>query len=194
MSKREFMMLAKEHTGREDISGYFMSEKYDGQRCFSDGGISRGLDARDVPYANVAKDARFVERPIATGLWSRYGKVIHAPDWWLDRLPKVITLDMELWMGRGTFQKLRSIVGSLDKGDGWRGVTGYAIDSPSWSAVLMDGEMTGTNWKGYLDRSMMTWVEDRTKLLTSQDHRYCHPGFGQPVECAIAPCPPRERW
>lgn len=188
MNKREFMMLAKDYSEKEDISGWFVSEKLDGMRVFWDGGTSRGLDAREVPYANTAKDARFVERPIATGLWSRYGKVVHAPDWWLDGLPVGPTLDMELWMGRGTFQKMRSVCGSLDKGEGWRGVTGWVIDSPSWASVLADGEMTGTNWKGYLDRSMIGWVEGRTKIISERGVLSgcvlsTHAGFGQPAEC-----------
>lgn len=188
MSKREFLMLASDYATKHDISGWWMSEKLDGQRAFWDGEISRGLDAREVPYANVAKDGRFIERPVATGLWSRYGKVIHAPDWWLDTLPQGITLDMELWCGRGTHQAMRSIVGSLDKGKGWEIVKGWVIDSPSWYQVLTDGELTGTNWKGYLDRSMLGWVDGRTRQLGKKGVLSgclftTHGGFGQPDEC-----------
>lgn len=190
MNKREFLMLAKDYEPGQDVSGWFMSEKLDGQRAFWDGGISHGLDARDVPYANTAKDGRFVDRPIATGLWSRYGKVIHAPDWWLADLPTGINLDLELWMGRGTFQTLRSIVGSLDKGEGWRKVKGYAIDAPGWPVVLKNGELTGTNWKGFLDHSMLTWVEAAASTAFAR-HGSNLPygivapftGFGQPEEC-----------
>lgn len=182
MSKREFLLLAKEYGPRINISGWWMSVKLDGQRAYWDGGISRGLDAREVPYANTAKDDRLVTRPIATGLWSRYGKVIHAPDWWLDGLPKMVTLDMELWMGNQTFQKLRSIAGTHMGSEEWRGIVGHAIDSPSWSAVLQDGEIKNANWNAYLDRSMLAWVEKRTRDYMKLDHAYFHPGFGQPDE------------
>lgn len=153
-----------------------------------DGGISRGLDAREVPYANTAKDARFVDRPVATGLWSRYGKVIHAPAWWLDALPTGVNLDVELWCGRGTFQEMRSVVGRLTPDDaGWRRVKAVALDAPGWHAVLADGELTGTNWKTILHRGMMDWVvansHNHPKEGDAQVAFKPFMGFGQPDEC-----------
>lgn len=121
-----------------------------------------------------------MDRPIATGLWSRYGKVIHAPDWWLDGLPVGPTLDLELWAGRGSFQEMRSTVGSLGKGEGWKKVKGHALDSPGWHAVLADGELTGPNWKGILHRGMLQWVGMRVEKLGLPE---IHMGFGQPTEC-----------
>lgn len=189
MNKREFLMLAQDY-GKvsTDVSGWWMSEKLDGQRAFWDGGISRGLDAREVPWANVAKDARLLERPVATGLWSRYGKVIHAPDWWLDGLPVGINLDMELWGGRGSFQEMRSTVGSHTPGPGWKTIRGYALDAPGWHAVLSDGEINNANWKTILHRGMLEWVERRSQLgvRTQEGLTLTFPmfmGFGQPNEC-----------
>lgn len=190
MSKREFMMLAQEYLPKHDISGWWMSTKLDGQRAFWDGAVSRGLDAREVPYANVAKDARLKERPISTGLFSRYGKVIYAPDWWLNGLPVGPTLDMELWMGNGTFQALRSTVGSHTPGPGWKDVKGIALDSPGWHAILASGEINNANWQTFLDPSMLEWVKDRSVDLITR----CPPnlstglilpwtGLGQPDEC-----------
>lgn len=46
---------------------------------------------------------------VATGLWSRYWNVIHAPSEWLNKLPS-INLDGELYLGRGKFQETMSIV------------------------------------------------------------------------------------
>jgi len=101
MINREFVMLAQVYNpSKHKIGGWFVSTKYDGQRCIWDGGASRGIPKIEVPWANNKKDERYLERPIATGLWSRYGNVIHAPDWFLDGLPTGMLLDGELWSGR----------------------------------------------------------------------------------------------
>lgn len=141
-TKREFLMLA--HTfkpSKYHIPGWFMSEKCDGQRFMWDGGITRNMYANDVPWANVEKDARFVQRPIATGLWSRYGNIIHAPNWWLDELPP-IPLDGELYMGRQKWQTLSSIVKKIEPNPVlWQSVKAAIFDSPSYNAVFSDGEI-----------------------------------------------------
>jgi DNA ligase-1 len=97
------------------LAGWYLSEKLDGQRALWDGGISRGILKSKVPYANTEKDERYLETQIATGLWSRYGNVIHAPDKWLDDLP-LYPLDGELY-GRIRMprQDLRSITSNQNK-------------------------------------------------------------------------------
>ena len=106
--KQEYLMLA--HTYKDQrIAGYFASEKLDGCRAFWDGGCSRGRPATEVGYANTIKDHRLKEPPVATGLWSRSGKVINAPDDWLDQLPDC-PLDGELYLGPGRFQELRKML------------------------------------------------------------------------------------
>ena len=182
MNKREFLMLAHEYDPKKhDVSRWWLSEKLDGQRAFWDGGLSRGLPASDVPYANTAKDGRYIEPPRATGLWSRYGKVIHAPAEWLDALPQGMNLDMELWMGRGTFQLLRTVTSTLTPSvESWRQVTGCVIDAPGWLAVLADGQLTGANWQGWLHRGMLEWVEARSQALFG---RGAFTGLGLPDEC-----------
>ncbi|MFW9873055.1 MAG: hypothetical protein ACFFG0_08150 [Candidatus Thorarchaeota archaeon] len=127
--KPEYLMLAKTYKD-QNIGGWFCSEKLDGTRAFWDGGISKGIPAKDVPYANTIKDSRLKEQPIATGLWSRSGKVIHAPDWWCEYLPPFF-VDGELWMGYGRFQSLRSEVASQD-GD-WDQVQYFAFGCPNSS-------------------------------------------------------------
>ncbi|MGO9107157.1 MAG: hypothetical protein ACLQDH_13660, partial [Dissulfurispiraceae bacterium] len=105
MAKREFLQLADHYDPfKSNVAGWYISEKLDGTRCFWDGGLSRGLPPESVPWASVT-DPKTGERkakikPIATGLWSRYGNPIMAPDWWLNRLP-ACPLDGELWAGRG---------------------------------------------------------------------------------------------
>jgi hypothetical protein len=160
VGKREFLMLAEEWDGESDVSGWWWSEKLDGQRAFWDGGVSRGLLATEVPWANTGKDARLLRPPVATGLWSRYGKVIHCPEWWTKDLPRM-PLDLELWMGRGQFQVLRSVVGTHVGSEGWRAVKGWALDCPSWLQVFERGEINNTNWPHFnVEPSViLPWVE-----------------------------------
>ena len=141
--KREWLMLAQVY--ERFVSGVLISEKLDGVRAFWDGGVSRGKSF--VPYSN---DSR-----VATGLWSRYGNVLSAPDWWLDKLPP-FPLDGELWMGRGRFQDTVSTVRKHIPGD-WSGVTYQVFDSPPMQAVLEEGQINNVNDKRYITSSMYDW-------------------------------------
>ena len=108
MPKREFCQLAHDYvSGKYTVAGQFYSEKLDGQRAIWDGGVSRGIPKAQVPYANNDRDGRYVNPPIATGLWTRYGNVVHAPDWILDQLP-ALPLDLELYAGRKRFQFMQT--------------------------------------------------------------------------------------
>jgi DNA ligase-1 len=125
---------------KHGVAGWYASEKLDGMRALWDGGVTRGMLARDVPFANTEKDGRLVRPPVATGLWSRLGKVIHAPDSFLDRLPQV-PLDGELYMGRGKFQHLMSTVRSIEPGVGWSYVQYAVFDSPAHDQFLDDAAL-----------------------------------------------------
>lgn len=147
MAKAEFLQLAHVYDSKKHFAaGKFLSEKLDGQRCFWDGGVSRGIPAAEVPWANTERDARLKRPSIATGLWSRYGNVIHAPDAWLEHLP-AIPLDGELYLGRGRFQELRSIVGDHVAGPAWIGVKFMVFDSPPAGIVFGDRDINITNFK-----------------------------------------------
>lgn len=147
MAKREFLMLAHPYDPKKHgIAGWYMSEKLDGMRAFWDGGVSRDMLKADVPWANCAKDARYKEEQYATGLWSRYGNVIHAPEWWLDELPAT-PLDGELYMGLGFRQDLMSLVKKLDCSGDWTDVKLHCFDIPYPGAIFADGEIKGTNFK-----------------------------------------------
>ena len=67
-----------------------------------------------APYASILDpktgNRKAKLKKASSGLWSRYGNPIVAPDWWLDQLPNC-PLDGELWAGRGKFQLCRSICG-----------------------------------------------------------------------------------
>lgn len=94
MAVKTFTMLGKMYED-QDINGWYASEKLDG--C-------RGLWMPNFPqeYGNDPD----IE---PTGLWSRDGKVIHAPKWWLSHLPP-IPLDGELFIQRQAFQQTMSVV------------------------------------------------------------------------------------
>ena len=79
-----------------------MSEKYDGLRGYWDG----------------------------RQLWSRKGKVIHAPDYFLVELPRDIALDGELWIGRGQFEETASTVLAETPDDRWKSVHFMVFDAP----------------------------------------------------------------
>lgn len=153
MAKREFLQLAHNFNGniarRTDIGGWYASEKLDGIRCFWDGGVSRGIPKSKIPWANTAKDARYRVQPIATGLWTRYGNVIHAPDSWLNTLP-LIPLDGELFVGRGegTRQTLTRIVKTLEPIAGlWLNVAYHVFDVVPLGVIFADGVIDNPNFR-----------------------------------------------
>lgn len=129
--KPEFLMLAKVYKN-QDIRGWMCSEKLDGTRAFWDGGITSGVPASEVPFANTTKDGRLKTPPISTGLWSRTGKVVHAPKWWTNQLPEFF-VDGEMWMGYGRFQELRSQVASQE--GNWEDIKFKAFGCPNDSVI-----------------------------------------------------------
>lgn len=169
MAKREFLLLAHEFDLRShQVAGRYLSEKLDGMRAFWDGGISRGLPTASVPFANTEKDARLLTEQVATGLWSRYGKAIQAPDWWLDNLPP-FPLDGELYGGRGNFQSLMSTVKQLTPDERWANVRYHVFDSPPMNVVFGGGKINNINFKKTFF-GVDSWAESR---LQSNPMRYC---------------------
>lgn len=148
---REYLMLAHVYDQvKNRIAGWYVSKKLDGQRCLWDGGVSTGLPKRQIPWANNNKDSRYKEPPIATGLWSRYGNVIHAPEWFINSLPKGVMLDGELYMGYGMFEKTRSIVSTLEPGPGWKDITYNIFDMPSPAPFFQHGKINNNQCKMYM--------------------------------------------
>lgn len=153
MQKREFLMLAHTYNpAKHDVTGWYASEKLDGIRAFWDGGVSRGMSCKDVPYANTVKDKCDV---IATGLWTRKAKPIMAPAWFLDALPRWL-LDGELWLGRGMFQQTSSIVRTQTPGPEWKDIKYKVFDSPAPSEVFQGGTI-------YLDKDNSFSFQDATQ-------------------------------
>lgn len=158
---REFLMLAHVYESvKHKISSWMLSTKMDGMRAFWDAGISRGMLVSDVPWANTAKDARYISQPRSTGLWSRYGKSIQAPDYWIDTLPR-IPLDGELWMGNGKFQQVMATVKDLVPGPEWTDIKYKVFDAPSYLQIFSNGEI---KLKKRFEKKLfgiMEWIQKR---------------------------------
>ena len=119
-----------------------------------------------VPWASVT-DPKTGKRkakikPIATGLWSRYGNPILAPDAFLNLLP-CCPLDGELWAGRGNFQLCRSICGGDTADPRFMDKIDYAVYScPAWGSVFATGEITNANMVCSIDHdAVQAWARDR---------------------------------
>ncbi|KAF9459157.1 hypothetical protein BDZ94DRAFT_1268934 [Collybia nuda] len=85
-----------------DPTGWWISEKLDGVRTYYDG----------------------------KQMISRLGNPFTPPDWFLKKLPEDITLDGELFGGRGEFQTTVSIVKTINSPH-WKGITFQIFDIPS---------------------------------------------------------------
>ena len=102
------ILLAHSWTTDVDLTGWWMSEKLDGVRAYWDG----------------------------TQFISRQGNVYHAPDWFIEDLPKDVHLDGELWLSRKGFQRAVSIVRRQDKSDHWKEITYLVFDAPAVDDVF----------------------------------------------------------
>lgn len=96
------ILLAETYRNQADVTQYLASEKLDGVRAIWDGQILR----------------------------FRSGKEIHAPRWFINGLP-LRALDGELWMGRGSFDRLSGIVRRQVPDDAeWRQVRYMIFELP----------------------------------------------------------------
>ncbi len=167
--KRQFVQLAHKYEPKKHfIANWFMSVKLDGIRAIWDGGISRKLLCDEVPWANVEKAHRLRERPISTGLWTRLGHPIYAPDWFLDGLPPYL-LDGELWCPTGSWQTLSSVVKKFNPDDEeWKRVEYRVLDSPWPEQIFADGVINITNFKKTL-AGISEWIKNKKlKVFTGE--------------------------
>ena len=94
-------LLAKVYK-QENVSEWWVSEKLDGVRAIWNG----------------------------EKLHFRSGKLISAPDWFTENFPEQL-MDGELWMGRGTFEKLSGIVRKIQPNHyDWRQVRYMLFELP----------------------------------------------------------------
>lgn len=122
-SQRE-LLLAMKWPEEKDPKGYWLSEKLDGVRAWWDG----------------------------QKMWSRTGRAWNPPQWFMDRLPKDLHLDGELWMKRDAFDETSGICRRSDT-DGWNRINFMVFDITNISLLyeerlkelkrrLPDGEET----------------------------------------------------
>jgi len=124
MLRREYVMLAQTWKG-QDVKNWFISRKYDGMRAIWDG------LGPEVP--------RPWGRPgsVPTGLWSRYGNPISAPDWWLDQLPRGVILDGELDAGSWA----KTVSACKAKTGDWSYVKYKVFDAPRIDNFIVRGKV-----------------------------------------------------
>lgn len=156
MKRRELLQLAKTYRpDKDDVVGWYLSEKLDGTRAFWDGGASRGKPTCEVPWASIINPRTGLRKdkikPVATGLWSRYGNPIVAPDWFLDQLPPFM-LDGELWAGHGNFQLCRSIVAGDEADARWDQIR-YCVYGDPGASFTRDGEIRNANMRRVIDQA-----------------------------------------
>lgn len=138
--KTTFCSLAHS-IGEIDVTGWLVSEKLDGMRCIWDGGVTRGRAASAVPWANPN------ESRVSTGLWTRLGHVISAPDWWIDKLP-AMALDGELY-SKTLRQEIMSIVKRHVPDERWSKIILAVFDSPG-TAFYTSRAVSETHFKRYI--------------------------------------------
>ena len=104
MSDLKFM-LAKEYIkGKHDVTGWYMSEKFDGYRaCYSH------------------EDKQF---------YSRQNKKFNAPEWYLLAMPPRL-VDGELWVGRDRFQEMGAVRKKVPLDEEWMNITFQVYDLPN---------------------------------------------------------------
>jgi DNA ligase-1 len=95
------VMLAEVYRQGVEVGHYWISEKYDGVRARWDG----------------------------NQLVSRGGNVFAAPPWFTKDFP-MMPLDGELWVGRGRYEEVSSIVRRALPHDGWRQIRFLVFDLP----------------------------------------------------------------
>lgn len=96
------LMLAKNYDKQIDVTGWLMSEKLDGVRCYWTG----------------------------KQLLSKNGNILHPPKVFVQDLPP-FPLEGELWGGRNSFEKTVSIVKKQHAHDGWLHLKLAIFDVPN---------------------------------------------------------------
>jgi hypothetical protein len=155
-----------------------VSEKFDGMFALWDGGFSRGEPKSFMPWANRWKDKG---DPICSGLWSKDGNVIPAPDWFLDALPAGRGLYLELWAGNGAFQSVISTCKKKKPVDSeWETIVGKVFnDNVPLRQVL------GKGWIKYQKTSV--WIDETPPFAPMPEEPFVsHVPFIQNIPVFIA--------
>ncbi|BBB26697.1 DNA ligase [Amphritea japonica] len=130
--KPKLQLATLYHSGLE-VSEYFVSEKLDGVRGYWDG----------------------------KRLLTRQGYRIDAPDWFIAPLPEQ-SLDGELWIGRGQFDKVSSLIRSSaardnkERDNSWRRVKFMLFDMPQFPGAF---SQRMTRLRRVVDEVDRDWIQ-----------------------------------
>jgi len=103
------LFLLKTYSDNRNLTGWFMSEKYDGVRAYWDG----------------------------KQLISRSGKVFTAPSFFTQNFPP-FALDGELWSKRKDFENIVSIVNTKESGSRWQALKYMVFEIPDEKGNLQE--------------------------------------------------------
>ena len=103
------LMLANVYRQHDDVTQFWVSEKLDGVRARWDG----------------------------RQLISRGGKIFIAPEWFVRNFPNK-ALDGELWVGRGRYEDVVSVVRKQKPHDGWKNVKFMVFDLPAQGGTFTE--------------------------------------------------------
>ncbi len=109
MSDLKFMLAKEFIKGKDNIQGWYMSEKFDGYRaCYSH------------------KDKQF---------FSRQNKPFNSPEWFIKAMPPRL-VDGELWIGRDRFQEMGSVRKKIPLDEDWINITFQVYDMPEYPGTF----------------------------------------------------------
>lgn len=187
LQRREFCQLSKKFDPlKHDVREWYWSGKLDGFRFISDGGVTRGMLKSNVPWTNTDKDERYVTPEVCTGLLTRYGNVIHAPDSFLDALPPY-PCEGELFNSNLSRQMVRKYCSPRNPVESeWDLVEMHLFDILTPRVWLSPGKLNSPNFKkiitdesyafykahgGVEPKGTPTFKENQIKLLTFGDSK-----------------------
>ncbi|WP_456407108.1 DNA ligase [Thiolapillus sp.] len=133
------LLLLEKYQASINIEGWLMSEKLDGVRAYWDG----------------------------RRLLTRKGNQLAAPDWFIQDLPP-FELDGELWIARGNFEEILSVVSRETPHPGWRRITYNVFEAPNAAGGLKTrlGKL-----ENYLHRHPITHVRI-VQQITCRDDKH----------------------
>jgi DNA ligase-1 len=145
------VMLANVYRQHEDVTQFWVSEKLDGVRARWDG----------------------------KQLISRGGIVFMAPAWFMQDFPNM-PLDGELWMGRGHYQDVVSVVRKKIPDEGWNAIKFMVFDLPAHGGNFSDrvAAMRQLARSPYLKVIEQFRVDSNKALMEKLDDLVRHGGEG----------------
>jgi len=157
--------LPLEQRDRVDPSTYLVSEKFDGVRAYWDGQV----------------------------LLHRSGRRVEVPDSFLQRLPTGVALDGELWLGRGRFDELGSLMRRADPTDPrWTALSYLIFELPGAQGSFEQRAVQIIEWIGRVGWSQLKAVEqfrvaDQAELASRLEQVLARGGEGLVLHRADAP-------